>query len=273
MRTIAHISDIHFGKVDEAVTEALAVELHERPPSLVVISGDLTQRARAGQFRAARAFLDRLPRPQLVVPGNHDIPLFDVVRRAFWPLGNYTRHITSDLRPFYSDEEMAVIGINTARSFSPDWRAFWKGGRISDEQLLDVKLRMSEPDTRFHVVVTHHPFLPAPGQPRSDLVRRAKQALAVFEECGVDMLLAGHLHLNYTGEIREHHTAVKRSILSIHAGTATSHRHRGEPNSYNRITIEREAVEVEVRVWTGRHFAAHGTTRYRKVENAWRRVE
>src|SRR5262249_8351596 len=126
MRTIAHISDLHFGKTDPQVVETLAAELNERRPSLLVISGDLTQRARSWQFKAAKEFLARLPVPQLVVAGNHDVPLYNVFRRFARPLGNYHKHITSDLAPRFVDEEMAVIGLNTARSFS--WRlgGFWK---------------------------------------------------------------------------------------------------------------------------------------------------
>src|SRR6185503_12471780 len=101
MRTIAHISDVHFGRTDPAVVEGLIKDLSEREPSLLVVSGDFTQRARERQYAAAAAFLKRLPAPQLVVPGNHDIPLFDIVRRFFFPLARYRRHITADLRPAY----------------------------------------------------------------------------------------------------------------------------------------------------------------------------
>src|SRR5437773_10280213 len=108
MRTIAHISDLHFGTVDPVVGEALIADLNEWQPSLVVASGDFTQRARAGQYRAAAEFLKRLPQPQLVVPGNHDIPFFDVITRFFWPLRNYHQFITNDVRPVYQDEQLLV---------------------------------------------------------------------------------------------------------------------------------------------------------------------
>src|SRR5690349_20939257 len=104
MRTIAHISDLHFDLVDPNVVEALAAELNQRAPSLLVVSGDFTQRARTGQYQQAARYLHRLPKPQLVIPGNHDIPLFDVIRRFFFPLERYKKHITSELRPLYQDE-------------------------------------------------------------------------------------------------------------------------------------------------------------------------
>src|SRR5215207_3028421 len=120
MRTIAHISDIHFGCTDPPVVEAVVAELNALEPSLVIMSGDFTQRARAGQYQQAMDFMRRLPSPQLVVPGNHDIPLWNFVARFFWPLFNYRKFVTKDLRPVHQDEELLVIGINTARSFTLD---------------------------------------------------------------------------------------------------------------------------------------------------------
>ena len=178
MRTIAHISDIHFGRADPAIAEAVVTDVHAARPSLVVMSGDFTQRARAWQYREAAGFMSRLPSPQLVVPGNHDIPLFDVLTRFLNPLRNYKKHITSDLRPIYRDEELLVIGINTARSFSLTHNGFWKDGRISEEQLLDVQLRACDvPASVFKVIVTHHPFIPPPGERVHGIVHNARRAL------------------------------------------------------------------------------------------------
>src|SRR5436190_16940942 len=97
MRTIAHISDLHFGRLDPPVAEGLVADLADRKPSLLVVSGDFTQRAREGQFRAAADFLKRLPTPQLLVPGNHDIPLYNLIRRFFFPLDRYRRIIGDEL--------------------------------------------------------------------------------------------------------------------------------------------------------------------------------
>src|SRR5215208_4115910 len=138
MRVINHISDVHFGRVDAPVAEGLVEDLKENPCDLLVISGDFTQRARAGQYREAAAYCARLQQPQIAVPGNHDIPLYDVIRRFFFPLNRYRQYITKDLRPFYKDEKVAILGMNTARSWTWNWNGFWKDGRISEEQLLDV---------------------------------------------------------------------------------------------------------------------------------------
>ena len=105
-------------------------------PDLVVVSGDLTQRARIEQFKEARRFLDSLPSPQIVVPGNHDVPLYDVLSRFARPLARYRRYITEDLEPFYADDEIAVLGLNTARSLTI------KGGRINEAQFARARGRL-----------------------------------------------------------------------------------------------------------------------------------
>lgn len=270
MRVLHHISDLHFGKLDPPVAEGLVADLTAHPCDLLVISGDFTQRARAGQYQAAANFRQRLPSPQLVVPGNHDIPLFDVFRRFGAPLQYYKRYISDDLRPFYRDDEIAVLGINSARSLTWSMRGFWKDGAISREQLADVSTRMGNiPESVFKVVVTHHPFIPPPHKRSHGIVRGAGRALAQMEASGVDLLLAGHLHMAYGGDVRTHHEAIKSSILSVQAGTATSTRRRGEPNAYNRITIDNDRVEVAVRAWDGEKFQRTVVTEYRRVDHIW----
>src|SRR5919112_3894904 len=112
MRRIVHLSDLHFGRVNPALIDPLTKLIHELQPHLVAVSGDLTQRARSYQFQQARAFLDTLPKPQIVVPGNHDIPLHNVFARFLEPLTKYKRYITEDLQPAYANEEVVVIGVN-----------------------------------------------------------------------------------------------------------------------------------------------------------------
>lgn len=283
MRRIAHISDIHFGADDPPVVEALVADLLEQPYDLLVVSGDFTQRARLEQFEAAMRFVKRLPQPHLYVPGNHDVPMYDVLSRFFAPTGRYRRHVTTDLRPVFRDEEMLVIGLNTARPFSPTMDGFWKDGRISAEQLLDVHLTAAEsPNELFKIVVTHHPFIPPMHDRPHGIVRGAARALRTLESVGVEVLLAGHLHMNYSGDVRTHHEASKRSILSIQAGTACSHRRRAEPNAYNRLTIESAAfdaveldrVTVQVRKCeaAGRPFEDGARVVYQKCPDGWERV-
>ena len=264
MKTIAHLSDLHFGTEVPAVAEALISEVQRQTPSLVIVSGDLTQRARRGQFIAARDYLARLPQPQLVIPGNHDVPLFDVTRRFLSPLGRYMRFISADLDPTFADDEIIVAGLNTARSFT------WKNGRISVEQIAALQSRLDQGGLRVKIVVTHHPFLPPPGDVGIDLVGRAMRAMPVLDACNVDLLLAGHLHQGYAGDIRTHYPAARRAMIAVQAGTAISHRMReGEPNAYNLFTVERKLITIEVRSWNGTGFSRLSHTIYDRADDGW----
>lgn len=265
MRTIAHISDLHFGTEDLGREEALVEDVHGLRPSVVAVSGDLTQRARRSEFAAARAFLSRLPVPRVVVPGNHDIPLFDLARRFLAPLARYHEFIDAEVDPFFHDGEIALQGINTARPSA------WKEGRVSEAQIADLRRRLCGlPAGHFKVMVTHHPFAP-PGSRAESAVGRARRALEAAAECGVELLLAGHLHTGYTADVRAAHVGFAKSMIVAQAGTALSRRRRDEPNAYNLVTIDAPRVEVEVRAWTGRRFEAAAATAYRKEGEEWRR--
>jgi 3',5'-cyclic AMP phosphodiesterase CpdA len=153
MRTVVHLSDLHFGRVDPIVADALRGTVSELRPDVLVVSGDFTQRARTGQFRAARAFLDLLPQPQLIVPGNHDVPLHNVIARFFSPLRKYRRHMTDDLQPSYVDDEIALIGTDTTRSFTIG------GGGIRNRELHRIRnLLMDLGPPVVLILVAHHPF-------------------------------------------------------------------------------------------------------------------
>jgi 3',5'-cyclic AMP phosphodiesterase CpdA len=264
VKTIAHVSDLHFGREDPRVVEAVLQDLAASRPHLVVVSGDLTQRARRREFQAARSFLDRLPAPALVVPGNHDIPLFDVARRFLRPLHRYRRMVTDELSPSFREEDLAVLGVNTARS------NVWKNGRLSLAQIESLRAHFAPlPPRVLKVLVTHHPFLGPPGTGARRLVGRGLQALQVAEACGVDLLLAGHLHVGFTGDVRAHYLTIRRSILVAQAGTATSLRVRGEPNTYNVITVDGPALSLAVRGWDGARFAPLSSARYVKRDEEW----
>lgn len=269
MKSIAHISDLHFGTEKPEVAEALRAELKANPPTLVVVSGDLTQRARTAQFAAAAAYLATLPKPQLVIPGNHDIPLFDVARRFLSPLTRYRRHIGRTLDPAFDDGELCVAGLNTARSLT------WKSGRISLEQIQRLHVRLAATKARFKVVVTHHPFIPPPAPPEGspqegiDLVGRATRAMQVLDACEVDLLLAGHLHHGYSGDTRTQYPAAHRAIISAQAGTAVSGRVRQDPNGYNRITFAGDRLTIEVRTWRDGKFVKLGATEYERQAQGW----
>jgi 3',5'-cyclic AMP phosphodiesterase CpdA len=269
MRKIVHLSDLHFGRTDASVVGPLADAVTSLQPSLVVVSGDLTQRARTHQFEEAREFLDRLPQPQLVVPGNHDVPLWNVVARFASPLEKFRRHINADTEPVYEDEEMIVVGVNTARSLTH------KYGRINEEQVAVLRERFCAHDGGvFKVVVTHHPFdLPA-GADEREIVRRARMAMEALASCGADLLLAGHLHVGHTGHTAERYKIKGHSALFVQAGTATSTRGRGESNSFNVIRLKHPFMQVERRVWqsAASTFKPGPAETFRETSEGWERL-
>jgi 3',5'-cyclic AMP phosphodiesterase CpdA len=266
MRTLVHISDLHFGRVDNAVLAPLREVIGDLRPDVVVVSGDLTQRARSMQFRQARHYLDSLPQPQIVVPGNHDIPLYNVAARFFRPLVKYRRHITRDLAPEFIDDEIAVLGLNTARSLT------FKDGRVNRQQVDLLHQRFAGlPRSITRVVVTHHPFDLPQHLDHDDLVDRAPMAMEVFSRCGVDLLLAGHLHTSHSHSTAERYEIDGYAALVVQAGTATSTRSRGETNSFNVLRVQHDEIQVERYGWIeGNGFTLAVTDNFARQGDVWR---
>ena len=242
MRTVVQLSDLHFGTIlDETITPLLDL-MRKLRPDVTIVSGDLTQRAQEQQFREARAFIEQLPQPRLVIPGNHDVPLYNIVRRFAAPLASYTKFITTDLAPTYVDDEVAVVAINTARSFVV------KGGHISDAQVaMATRVFGQLNNGQARIVVTHHPFDIPLGLSGVAIVRGAATAMHAFAESKVDLFMAGHLHLVHLASTSRFVPSYNAPIIG--AGTATSTRARGEPNSFFEYRIERRLITAIVHTW------------------------
>lgn len=269
MRTVVHLSDLHFGRVDAALLDPLRRAVTELAPDVVVVSGDLTQRAKSEEFRDARAFLDTLPEPQIVVPGNHDVPLFDVVRRFTSPLGRYKLHIDDDLEPFYLDDEIAIVGVNTARSLT------LKGGRINEAQIEHIRGKLCGLEERVvRLVVSHHPFDIPDTWNADDIVGRAGLAVEMLASCGANILLAGHIHMSHAGHTTERYRAAGFSALVVQAGTATSTRGRGEANAFNALRITPHEVRVECHSWDAAigEFTLLQTEVFGRTDSGWSRT-
>ena len=270
MRTLVHVSDLHFGRVDPALLDPLREAIAGLRPDVLVVSGDLTQRARRSQFADAAAYLATLPRPQIVVPGNHDVPLYDVARRFLSPVRRFRRYITEDEFPTYIDDEIAVVGVNTARSLT------FKGGRINVEQVREIERRFHGlPEHVTRVVVTHHPFdIPAGGD-EADLLGRAPMAMAEFAKAEVDVFLSGHLHRSNIGTTAHRYRIAGFAALVVQAGTATSTRERDETNAFNVLRVGETDLQVQTWRWQPRdaRFVPDGEVDYRYEHGTgWRPI-
>ena len=261
---IAHLSDLHFGAHDDQLVAGVADWLIENRPDLVIVSGDFTQRARVTQFRAAAAFLDRLRCADLrllVVPGNHDVPLYDVVRRFAAPLRRYQYFISDNLCPWYEDDAVAVLGINTARSLTI------KDGRINQDQIAMIRERFGAvARDKSRILVTHHPLFALPigrGDELSEAVGRHEDAVEAVCDAGVHIALAGHFHRTYAEAAYRMTEKLGRALI-IQAGTATSTRLRNaEPQSFNWLHIARgDHIAVQVVAWNGTGFARASETSF-----------
>ena len=268
MRTIVHLSDLHFGKVNPELLAPLRTCIEKIAPHLVVVSGDLTQRAKPEQFREAKAYLDTLPEPQLIVPGNHDVPLFNIFQRLFTPLNKYKRIIGDDLEPTYIDDEIAVVGVNTARSLT------WKDGNINSKQVESVKAKICGLEDRVaKIIVTHHPFDVPEDHDESELVDHAARAMEEFAKCGADIMLSGHLHKTNTSSSSERYKIPGHAALIVQAGTATSVRARGESNTFNALRITPDDIVIEHWQWNdhSKVFELGPTERFLHADDGWHR--
>ena len=267
MRTIFHISDVHFGpphlpRVSRGVVEF--VERHQ--PSVVVLSGDLTQRAKPEQFQQAREFVDAISVPVIVVPGNHDVPLYRVFERALDPFGTYRRHFSEELEPVYRDDEILIVGINTAFNWT------FKDGRIKLSRLLEVeKLLRATPESVLKVIVAHHHLIPPPNFGTQRVLTNAYEAIDLFSSSGVDLILSGHLHQAYIGNSEEFYPKGRPPVVILHSGTTTSNRGRAgerERNTCNWIRVDGRSMVVSHYRWHHEleRFAEHSRHWYPRQE-------
>ncbi len=249
MLTLLHISDLHFGPmylpdVGEAVERSAAL----LQADVIVASGDFTQRAKRQQFAEARSFLDRLPRvPIVVVPGNHDVPLYRVHERLWSPYRYYKQYIREQLDTVLALPDAVIVALNTT---SPLRHIV--NGRIRRAQLDFCAAAFRDaPPGAARIVVAHHHFAPAPDyDDEHDVMRRARQALDRFAELEVDLILGGHLHRAYIGNSLDVYPSKDRTggAIIVQSGTTTSRRGRArerEKNSFNLVKIDNDVIGVD----------------------------
>jgi len=251
MTSILHLSDTHFGTEVPTVLTALQRHVQEQGADLLILSGDITQRARRDQFEAAQQFIQQLKavgvRHSLIVPGNHDIPLFNLWQRFLSPYGNYRQHFGHDLEPCFENDELLVIGLNTTHPTRH------KNGRITERQIQSVCQRLRDTDPRkLRLVVAHQPFGAMVSSDLANLQQGAEQAISAWADAGLDIVLGGHIHLPYIRPLSLQYPKLAREIWIVQAGTATSSRlRRAIPNSFNRLRLNKlpSGKQVLVERW------------------------
>lgn len=261
MTTIAHISDLHFGRHIPEVVDGLLASLGTIDPDLVVISGDLTQRALPPEFTAARDFLRSLKWPRLVVPGNHDQPAYNVVERFIDPWKQWRRYLGATLEPVQSVSHCVAVGVNTARRAG--LTLDWSRGRINRDQVRSVAGNLRHaPDETLRLVAAHHPFWLPQGYVDRGVVGGRDEAVAALAEAGADMILSGHVHIFYSH--------VLSGVVISHAGTTTSDRLlSGFPNNFILIDGDRRRLVLTQMVWNGAVFTPSTSREFERRSAGW----
>lgn len=231
MTRIAHLSDPHFGTEWPGLPDALARHLATLAPDLILISGDLTQRARPAQYAVAARFLAALPAPALVIPGNHDAPLWNLPLRLTNPWRDWRHGLTRPLEGEWQDDATLLIALNSANP-----RA-WKDGRLTPAQHAHIAARCAAAGPRRRLVALHHPPEPPAGEPPS--LDHAAETIATLELAGVEMVLSGHLHFTHVAPL-----AVAPGILGLQAGTCLSDRIRGDGNAFTLIDLTQAGASI-----------------------------
>jgi 3',5'-cyclic AMP phosphodiesterase CpdA len=254
MSSILHISDLHFGVAAPELADSLLHEIARINPDLLVVSGDLTQRGWLRQYRQAAAYLGQVSQAQLIVAGNHDGAYFNPIRRLFFPLARYQSLICDDLSPSFSGAGMHVLGVCSFRPFTSDWRSFWKNGRLDRRQIQQiVRAFAAAPTSACRILVVHHPLSNGRDDGSAGCIRGRQRLLAALGDCGVELVLSGHLHQPCARPVAP--GPGRPPILCVNAGTAISTRLRGQPDSFNLLNIDAQNIGLTVHAWTGSAFA------------------
>jgi 3',5'-cyclic AMP phosphodiesterase CpdA len=239
MIRLFHVSDVHFGREDKAAIAWFEALVAAELPDAVVMTGDLTMRARRSEFATGLEWLRRLDRPVTVEVGNHDLPYFNLWERLFAPYRRM-RAIEQAIEKPLDLPGVTIIPLKTtARA---QFRFNWAKGRVSRQALGAALERIEEaPGDRLVFVACHHPLI-EPHTRATAQTHRGAEALTALAEAGADAVLTGHVHDAFDIE----HRVGDATVRLIGAGTL-SERTRTTPPSFNEIRIENGVFEVVCR--------------------------
>jgi 3',5'-cyclic AMP phosphodiesterase CpdA len=251
MTRIALLADLHFGSVPDGLAELLLEDVTEARPDVVTIAGDLTMAATEDEFRAAQNWLERLSCEKLIVPGNHDVPKYNLFERFLWPYARFERFIGPVKRGPVVTDRCHIVGLNTTSSWQPHLR--WQEGRVRRRDVVYFVTSMEDvPRSKYRVVVAHHPFAHVPEIARIRPVRRARSMLEAFSKMDVDLVLSGHIHQSYILPVNHQ----GNDLVAVGAPTALSDRQRGEANGYWLIDLDEDRIVLTRKLREGTAFIA-----------------
>jgi 3',5'-cyclic AMP phosphodiesterase CpdA len=232
MTRLVLLADLHFGTVPAGLADRLKTTIMALSPDVIVVAGDLTMRSRRSEFTDVKAWLATLAAPLMLLPGNHDLPVWNIFKRFSSPFARYAKATGAPLMPVFEDANCFILGLNTTASWQPHWQ--WQEGTARRTDVLAAeKLLTAAASEKVRVVATHHPLFAVEGLPRARPVRRFGRALDMLARQKVELLMHGHLHQQYAMTMKYGGTR----FLTIGAPTALSSRVRGEPNGFWQIDI------------------------------------
>lgn len=264
--TFAHLSDLHFGRIDAPVLETLRRFFDTAHVDEVIVTGDLTQSGRRSEFAEAAAFFDTLDQRTTIIPGNHDAPVYNLWQRFVSPWKRFSKALDRDPEPVTEDERFVFVGLNSATRirFSLDWST----GRLSSRQITRAleEFRLGT-DHRLQILGAHHPFFPEPeaGSAGRAVIPRAPAILDKLVDAGLDVLMTGHVH---QGRVRSVEVGDRKIILS-QAGTASSTRTRGETPSFNLLKVDNNRLSANVMRYGEESFEPEKQHAFVRRETGW----
>lgn len=265
MQKIIHISDIHFGKEDEGIVNALSTKINEIEPEIIVVSGDLTQRAKHQEYQKAKYFLNKLDFPQVVIPGNHDIPLYNLFERIINPFRKFNQYFPNFRR--YENDELSIVGLNSVRNLR------WKSGKLTIDHIENNAAELKKKDkAKLNIVVMHHNLLLLPSSKESEKNFRTKLIQKWIYDNKIDLILFGHDHKSMIKPILFNDDNIFDFIL-IQAGSATSTRRRGSTNNFNLITFDNSVIQISVQTYIENKFETSLEYKYIKPTLGWGKIE
>ncbi len=246
---IIQISDLHFGMNQTEIIEYFLEDLASIKPDVIIISGDLTQRATEEHYQLFQKFLKLLPVAQvLIVPGNHDIPMYNPIERLLYPFSRYKEFVSPQLESSYMNKEVNILGVNSATPYKV------KDGRLGERTIKRIKNHFSATDNQLNILFFHHNLNYFSGMHHP--LNNAEEFIEYLKESPIHIVCTGHLHYATLKLITKNHQG---QCAILHAGSLLCERTKDGKNSYYLIESDQLKCKIEWRVFENNAFSSHQT--------------